>query len=217
MTSNEPIEPCLSLVTCHLSLHLKDVRGLEGDDFSYRLSLHDASPDCQVRAEPENPNISKGGSTYVTVSASRVQGYEGPIEISAEGLPAGVTASPTTIPAGEDSTVMLLSAAPSASGDALSAAFKVVGHAKINGHDLARVASEDSPRKLASVIPPPDTIVKAGPPRITLEPGQEVTVTLHVDRPTRKTTATTVTTHGRLTAKLAAAAIAAAHTRHFVS
>jgi hypothetical protein len=163
-------------------LHLKDVRGLEGDDFAYRLSVHYANPDYELRADPENPNIPKSGSALVTVSASRVRGYDGPIEISAEGLPAGVVAGPAIIPAGQDSTVMLLSADASASDGALSAAFKIVGHAKANGHDLARVASEDAPLKLASVIPPPDAIVTAGPERVTLEPGQEVKVTLHVDR-----------------------------------
>ena len=85
-------------------LHLKDVRGLEGQDFAYRLSLHDANPDYQLRADPENPNIPKGGSAFVTVTANRVRGYEGPIEINVEGLPAGVKASPATIPAGQDST-----------------------------------------------------------------------------------------------------------------
>ncbi len=168
--------------TATTSLHLKDVRGLEGDDFAYRLSVHDANPDFELRAEPENPNIPKGGSALVTVSASRVRGYDGPIEISAEGLPAGVTANAATIPAGQDSTVMLLSADGSASDGALSAGFKIVGHAKVKGHDLARVASEDAPLKLASVIPPPDAIVTAGPERVTLEPGQDVKVTLHVDR-----------------------------------
>src|SRR5208282_2524159 len=33
-----------------------------------------------------------------------------------------------------------------------------------------------------SVIPPPDAIVTAGPSHITLAPGQELKVTLHVDR-----------------------------------
>jgi hypothetical protein len=163
-------------------LHLKDVRGLEGSDFAYRLSIHDAMPDYQLRADPDNPNIPKGGSAFVTVEANRVKGYEGPIEISVEGLPGGVTASPATIPEGQDSTIILLSADASAPVDTLPAAFKIVGHAKINGHDLSRVANEDEPLELASVIPPPDAVVTAGPSRITLEPGQEVKVTLHVDR-----------------------------------
>jgi len=163
-------------------LHLKDVRGLEGQAFAYRLSLHDANPDYELRAEPENPNVPKGGSAFVTVNANRVQGYEGPIEITAEGLPAGVTASAATIPAGQDSTVILLSADASAPVDALPTAFKIVGHAKTNGRDLARVANEDEPLGLASVIPPPDAVVTAGPSHITLEPGQDVKVTLHVER-----------------------------------
>ena len=144
-------------------LHLKDVRGLEGQDFAYRLSIHDAIPDYQLRADPDNPNIPKGGSAFVTVEANRVKGYEGPIEIKVEGLPAGVTASPATIPAGQDSTIILLSADASAPADALPAAFKIVGHAKVNGHDLSRVANADDPLELASVIPPPDAIVTAGP------------------------------------------------------
>jgi hypothetical protein len=57
-----------------------------------------------------------------------------------------------------------------------------VGHANINGQDRARVANEDAPLVLASVIPPPDAVVTAGPSRITLEPGQEVKVTLNVER-----------------------------------
>jgi hypothetical protein len=163
-------------------LHLKDVRGLEGKDFAYRLSIHDADPDYRLSADPENPNIPQGGSAFVTVTANRVRGYEGPIEIKAEGLAPGVKASPATIPAGQDSTVLLLSADASASVDALPSAFKIVGHAQINGVDQVRVANADSPLNVASVIPPPDTVVTAGPDHITLEPGQDVKVTLHVER-----------------------------------
>jgi len=163
-------------------VHLKDVRGLEGDDSAYRLSIHDAKPDFELRANPENPNIPKGGTALLTIEVNRVQGYDGPIEISVDGLPAGVTASPASIPAGQDSTVILLTADPVASADAAPAAFKIVGHASINGHDVARIASEEAPLKLASVIPAPDAIVTAGPSPITLAPGQEVKVTLNVER-----------------------------------
>ena len=44
------------------------------------------------------------------------------------------------------------------------------------------LASESAPLPLASVIPAPDVIVTADPSPVTLEPGQEVKVTLHVDR-----------------------------------
>jgi hypothetical protein len=163
-------------------LHLKDVRGLEGQDFAYRLSLHAANPDYQLRADPENPNVPRGGSALVTVNANRVPGYEGPIEVNVEGLPAGVKASPATIPARQDSTLILLSADASAPVDALPAEFKIVGHAQINGQDRARVANEGALLELASVSPPPDLIVTVEPSPVTFEPGQEVKVTLHVER-----------------------------------
>jgi hypothetical protein len=163
-------------------LHLKDIRGQEGQNFAYRLSLHDANPDFRLSAEPEDPNIPQGGSTLVTITANRVRGYEGPIDINVEGLAAGVTASHATIPAGQDSTVVLLSADASTSIDAPPSPLKIVGHAKINGADQVRVANQDAPLNLASVIPPPDAIVTAGPTHVTLEPGQNMKVTLNVER-----------------------------------
>jgi hypothetical protein len=163
-------------------VHLKDVRGLEGPNFAYRLSLRAVDPDFKLSVDPENPNIPQGGSTFVTVTANRVRGYAGPIEIRVEGLSGGITASPATIPAGQDSTLLVFSAAAKASVDAAPSAIKIVGHAMINGEDHARVASADAPLIMASVIPPPDAVVTAGPDRITIAPGQDVKVTLKVDR-----------------------------------
>ncbi len=163
-------------------LHLKDTRGLEGGDFAYRLSLRPADVDYRLMADPQNPNIPQGGSTFVTVTANRVRGYQGPIDIRVEGLPSGITASPATIPAGQDSTVVVFSADAKSSTDAPPSAIKIVGHAMIDGVDQARVASADAPLMVASVIPPPDAVITAGPEHITLAPGQDVKVTLRVDR-----------------------------------
>ena len=163
-------------------LHLKDVRDLEGPDYAYRLTIRDAAPDYRLEAKPENPNVPSGGSIPITIKADRLPGYEGPIEIQMEGLPRGVTAAPATIPAGQTSTVVVLSAGPDASGETLPAPIKVVGHASVGGRDLVRVANEDEPLQLASVIPPPDVLVTAEPAQVAIQPGKAVTVTLHVQR-----------------------------------
>jgi hypothetical protein len=167
-------------------LHLKDVRGMEGRDFAYRLTIRDATPDYQLSAEPANPNIPKGGSTPVTVSVARLQGFEGSIEVEVKGLLKGVTASPATILPGQNSTVVVLSAAQDASLDARAMPIEIVGHAKVNGHDLVRTAnmdaSADPPLQLASIIPPPDVVVMTEAKQVSIEPGKEVTVTLHVER-----------------------------------
>ena len=167
-------------------LHLKDVRGMEGRDFAYRLTVRDASPDYQLNAEPTNPNIPRGGSVPVTVSVTQIRDYEGPIEVDVKGLPQGVTANPATIPPGQKSTVIVLSAATDASIEAKPAPIEFVGRANIDGHDLVRIAntdSDDNPKlQLASVIPPPDVIVTTEAKEVAIEPGKEVTVTLHIER-----------------------------------
>jgi hypothetical protein len=79
-----------------------------------------------------------------------------------------------------------LTAAPDAPLDAHPSPIEIVGHAEINGHDLVRTAREDRdtapPLQLATVTPAPDVVVTTEPRQVSLEPGKEVTVTLHVDR-----------------------------------
>ena len=78
--------------------------------------------------------------------------------------------------------LVVLSADAGVSVDSPPAAFKIVGHAEINGQNRVKVANEYAPLQLASVIPPPDVVVTVEPSPVTLEPGQDVKVTLHVDR-----------------------------------
>ena len=163
-------------------LHLKDVRGLEGPDFAYRLSIRDASADYQLAAQPANPNIPQGGFLPVEVSARRI-GYKGPIQVEVSGLPRGMAASAATIAEGQDSTVVILSAAADAPAGSRPASFKIVGHANVNGRDLVREANKDEEAlQVASVIPPPDVVVTTEPEQIALAPGRQATVTLHVQR-----------------------------------
>jgi hypothetical protein len=167
-------------------LHLKDVRGMEGLGFAYRLTLRDAVPDYRLKAEPENPNVPRDGSTTMTVSVIARRGEEGPIDIEVKGLPHGVSASPATIFPGQDSTVVVLAAREDAPSDARPAPIQVIGHATIKGHDMTRVANkigeDDATLQFASITPPPDVVVTTEAKQVSIEPGREVTVTLHVDR-----------------------------------
>jgi hypothetical protein len=167
-------------------VHLKDVRAMEGPDFAYRLTIRDEAPDFRLRAEPANPNIPRGGSIPVTVSLDAIRGFDGPIEIAVQGLPKGVSASPAVIPPGQISTVVVLSAVSDAATDAPLARIEFVGHAQVNGRDLMRTANGDMPStqalQLASITPPPDVVVTTDSSAVSLEPGKEITVTLHVER-----------------------------------
>jgi hypothetical protein len=114
------------------------------------------------------------------------RGFEGAIEIEVKGLPQGVTASPATVVAGQDSTVVVLSAALDAALDGPPAAVQFVGHATVHGQELVRTANSyggaDPGLQLVSVIPPPDVVVTTDSREVSLEPGKETTVTLHIQR-----------------------------------
>ena len=163
-------------------VHLKDVRGTEGPDFAYRLTVDRPQASFSLTADPENPNIPRGGSIPVKVTADRFEGYQGPIGIEVKGLPAGLTAAPAEIPAGQESTVVVLQAATDAKVDAPPAPIRFVGHARSNGADLTREANEGAPLQVASVIPPPDVVVTTEPREVAVEPGKEVTVKLQLER-----------------------------------
>jgi len=163
-------------------VHLKDVRGFQGEDYAYRLSIREASPDFRLTAQPANPNVPRGGRVPVTVEADRRLGYEGPIDILAKGLPAGVAAQPVTIPAGQDSILLILEAAQQASGAESRAAFEIVGRANLKGHELIRVADAGQPLGTVSVIPPPDVELGIEPREVSLRAGERTGVTLRVNR-----------------------------------
>lgn len=167
-------------------LHLKDVRSMEGPDFAYRLTMRDETPDFKLRAEPENPNIPRGSSVPVTISVDSMRGLDSPIEIAVTGLPKGVSASSATILPGQISTVLVLSAAPDTAPDTQPTPIRFVGHAVVHGHDIVRDANSDpgagQSLQLASISPAPDVIVTTEAKEVAIEPGKEVTITLHVER-----------------------------------
>jgi hypothetical protein len=168
-------------------LHLKDVRGMQGPEFAYRLTLRSATPDFALKAEPANPNIPRGGSTLVTVSVAAIRNFQGAIQVSVKGLPPGVSAAPATIPPGQDSTLVVLTASADAPLDAHPAAIEFIGSGEADGHTLVRTANaqasmEPPPLQLASITPAPDVVVTTDAKQVALEPGKEATVTLHIDR-----------------------------------
>lgn len=163
-------------------LHLKDVRGLQGKDYAYRLTIREAAADFTLMADPANPNVPRGGRVPVTVTANRTLGYEGPIEIELRGLPKGITARPATIPARQDSTVVILEAAADAPPLESASPFQVLGRAKVNGREVVRTANADTPLQVVSLMPQPDVLVTAEPKEVVLEPGKTTRVTLHVER-----------------------------------
>lgn len=123
--------------------YLVEVRSLDrrsGGDMYYRLEIEPpAGQDFKLTVQPDEVNIGQGGSTAVTVTAQRLNGFGGPINLKVEGVPAGVTVSPAVIPAGQGAGTFTLTADAMAAAGAATQ-LKITGVATIGDKPVERQA-----------------------------------------------------------------------------
>jgi hypothetical protein len=162
-------------------VRLRDVRGLGGEDYGYRLHVREPRPDFRLAVTPRNPNVPRGGTVPVTVTAFRMEGFEGPIAVELTGLPAGLKATKNTIPAGLDTCTLLVSAGEEVQL-AEAVGFEVTGRATIDGREVARRANPEDRLRLMAVAPKPDILMSAETQVVELEPGQTAEVKVRVRR-----------------------------------
>ena len=131
-------------------LIVRDQHGAVGDPRRiYRISIRKPTPDFRLAAVSSYPTLAKdakpwalcvrrGGSVSFDLVAFRKDGFDGEIEVTAEGLPKGVTASTVVLGAEQEAVPLVITAAADAAG--WVGAIKIVGKAKINNQNVTRPA-----------------------------------------------------------------------------
>ena len=127
-------------------VRIGDSRGQGGRNYAYRLTVRPPRPDFTVSFTPTAPSVWKGSAVPITVSASRTDGFEGPIEVRLEKMPPGFSAPVTTIPAGENSTALAFWADAMAKTPQKVPPLKLIARARINGQDVVREATGGLPK-----------------------------------------------------------------------
>lgn len=155
-------------------VRLSDVRGLSGEDFPYRFSLRHPEPDYRLAVSPRNPNVPAGGRIPLTVTAVRLDDFDGPIPVSLDKLPAGLHATSAVIEPGQTSTTLTLSA--DADAKLAEAVPLLVTDGK--GH----VANPEDRLKLIALMPAADIQMTAAQQEVVLEPGQRAAVQVSIQR-----------------------------------
>jgi WD40 repeat protein len=159
-------------------VRITDARGQGGSAYVYRLTVRPPRPSFQVRFSPTTPAVWKGGAVPITVTADRSDGYDDPIEVRLENLPAGFSAPPTSIPAGETSTAFALYADPTAAVPDKVPPLKLIARAKIDSSELIREVTGGIPQ----LVEPGDIVATLEKHDVTVKPGQSVKLTVHVER-----------------------------------
>lgn len=155
-----------------------DARGLGGPDFVYHLVLREPRPDFDLGVGAENVNIPRGMTTLVTVNINRRDGFEEAVDVRVEGLPAGISAMPARIEAGHDTAELAFTASAEAAGSS-EPTWKVVAESGGLRHEVEPAGPKAG---WITVTPKPDLEIVAEPTRIEVRPGQEVHLTLRVQR-----------------------------------
>jgi len=158
-------------------IHIKDVRGVGGENFAYRLMLREPRPDFRLSVSPANPNVPLGASIPVDVVAFRMDDFDGPISVTLDNLPAGLKATTGVIAPGQVRTTVLLSAAADATLAAASP-LKAVGRAQ----NLTRIADPEDTLKLIALMPKPDVRMTAETREVEIEAGKTAEISVEIQR-----------------------------------
>jgi hypothetical protein len=89
-------------------VRIADARGMGGVNFGYRLTIRYPIPHFFLRYALPKYEVSRGGAIPVTITAERIDGYDGPITVGVRNLPPGFHVPETTIEAGTYQTTVAL-------------------------------------------------------------------------------------------------------------
>ncbi|HEY6391912.1 MAG TPA: hypothetical protein VIX89_11585 [Bryobacteraceae bacterium] len=156
---------------------IRDVRGVGGENFAYRLTIRQPRPDFRLTVNPRNPNVPVGGTIPVTVTAFRMDGFDGSIGVTVENLPAGLSAGGGVIAPGQVFTTVLLSATQDAQLPS-AVPLRVLGRAQ----NLTHIANPDDPLKLIALMPKADVRMTAQTKVVELEAGKTAEIAVAVER-----------------------------------
>lgn len=114
-------------------IRVRDLFGKGGEDFVYALEIASAFPDFTLRCDGDKAWLIPGGSMAWYVQVNRLNGFSGPVSVTAKNLPEGVTVSPLIIPPNMTQGVLVLTATPQAKRSVRN--IQVVGTAPLRGTD----------------------------------------------------------------------------------
>lgn len=78
-------------------ISVRDLNNSGGGDYPYRLTIRPLNPRFQVNVSTDNPRITQGGTFVLTVSAARIDGFNGGLKFYSPDLPKGFVVSPTIL------------------------------------------------------------------------------------------------------------------------
>jgi hypothetical protein len=132
------IETTIPGGTNEISVVIRDLERRGGVGFPYRIVAEPLNPEFEIAAGTTEVSVPRGNSAAVSVTVKR-KGFTGPIAVTVDNPPAGLTVRPGTIAAGQTAGVLTLTAAPDAAFPA--APIKLLGRGQGASGPIERLAA----------------------------------------------------------------------------
>ena len=158
-------------------VRVTDARGARGPTNSFRVTVRPPKPDFTVTASVSGASLLKGGAVPVNVTVSRIDGYEGRINVSMKNAPDGFHAPTTFVEAGQNSTTFALYGDPAAALPA-KPDVKLVASVVVVGREITREVALPLPTQIGTG----DIVTTVRVQTITLQPGKEGRFTVDIAR-----------------------------------
>jgi hypothetical protein len=181
------------------TIDIRDLAGHAGPTYFYNLTAQRLAPDFRIRYDTDRGMIAPGNRTAWFMMIERKYGFGGEVKIDVSGLPAGVTASPLTLPANITQGAVIFTAAPGAKVD--MGLVKVTGTAMLPGADGKPAAVTRTAIPLTEIYLPGggrgvyevetsamavseqnDISVSVANPNITIAPGGTAKIEVTIER-----------------------------------
>ncbi|MEI6236153.1 MAG: c-type cytochrome domain-containing protein [Planctomycetota bacterium] len=176
-------------------VRVTDARAASGDQFVYHLVIREPKPAYTVKFTMDPSTINAGSGKGFTLTADRIDGFDGDIRVDIAGMPPGFSVStPVVIQAGHFEAFGTIAADESAHQptEAELAAITVKAVATVSGQPVEKMVSglpklklEGKPKLIVMLEPVASSLsepLEHKPLDITLVPGQTVPVSLKVRR-----------------------------------
>ena len=147
------IETTVPSGTNEIAVVIRDLERRGGVGFPYRIVAEPLNPDFEIAAGATEVSVPRGSTAAVGVTVKR-KGYTGPIAVTVDHPPAGLTVRPGTIAAGQAAGVLTLTA----SADAAFPAAPIRLRRTRPGHGRPDRASGRRARHLRQAIEPADQL-----------------------------------------------------------
>lgn len=183
------------------TLQIRDLLNRGGPTFGYILTVKPEVADFTAQCDEDRAGLGPGTNMPWYVKLTKVGNFNAPVEIRVEGLPAGVTFAPLTIPAHATDGVLILQAA--ADAKPVASLVKVIAKATIPGPEgqpprviekLVEPLTEMEMPGGGRMIWPVETqmvsvcsvfdiaAVRVTPTELTLKPGEKATIEVEIQR-----------------------------------